>query len=122
MGLDWMQQLGINITTDNSGIQIHNIQLDETETETIEFKNEFKDLFYNNREMKDLSITMKLKDGAQIITAKRTTNTNTPTRTSSKRIQRFDRKRIHEKATEVTEACFMSPALITVKKDKSIEN
>ena len=36
MGLDWMQRLGINMNTENSGIQISNIQLDETERKIIQ--------------------------------------------------------------------------------------
>ena len=31
MGLDWMQRLRINMNTENIGLQIQNIQLDQTE-------------------------------------------------------------------------------------------
>ena len=44
MGLNWMQRLGIKINTDNSEIQIHNIQLDEKDSKTIQSMNELKDL------------------------------------------------------------------------------
>ena len=56
MGLDWMERLGIHINTINSEIQIHNVKMDDTERKTAQQKNEFKDLFYNNKEIKDLSI------------------------------------------------------------------
>ena len=39
--LDWMQRLGININTENSTKELHNVQLDETE-KLIQLKNEFK--------------------------------------------------------------------------------
>ena len=70
MGLDWMQQLKINRNSNNDAIQIHNINLDNTERKIIKLQNDFKDLFYNNKEIKNLSVKINLKTGAQIIQQK----------------------------------------------------
>ena len=66
MGLDWMQRLKINLNSSNDAIQIHNISLDNTERKIIKLQNDFKDLFYNNKEIKNLSVKTNLKTGAQI--------------------------------------------------------
>ena len=67
MGLDWVQRLGIHLNADNIVLQRHNIQLDDTGRKIAQLKNDFKDLFYNHREIKDLSVKMNPKGGAQII-------------------------------------------------------
>ena len=54
MGLDWMQRLGVHLNTDNSKIQIHNKEMDYTRKKTAQLKNEFNDLFYKTKEIKDL--------------------------------------------------------------------
>ena len=54
MGLDWMNRLGIALNTTSEDIKIHNIKVDETEKKILKLKNEFKDLFYNNTEIKNL--------------------------------------------------------------------
>ena len=70
MGLDWMQQLKINLNSNNDAIQIHNINLDNKERKIIKLQIDFKDLFYNIKEIKNLSIKINLKTGAQIIQQK----------------------------------------------------
>ena len=42
MGLDWMQRLKIKLNSDNDGIQIHNIKLDNTDKRIIKLQNDFK--------------------------------------------------------------------------------
>ena len=58
MGLVWKQR------------QLHTIKLDDTEKKIAQLKNEFKDLFYNNKEIKDLSVKINPKEEAQIIQQK----------------------------------------------------
>ena len=70
MGLDWMNRLGIALSTTSEDIKIHNIKLDETEKNILKLKNEFKDLFYNNIEIKNLSVRINLKENAKIIQQK----------------------------------------------------
>ena len=70
MGLDWIKRLRIHLNAVNSEIQIHNVKMDDTERKTVQLKNEFRDLFYNNKETKDLSLKINLKEGAHIIQQK----------------------------------------------------
>ena len=70
MGLDWMNRLGIALNTTSEDNKIHNIKLDETEKKILKLKNEFKDLFYNNTEIKNLSVKINLKEDAKIIQQK----------------------------------------------------
>ena len=121
MGLDWMQQLKINLCSNNEAIQIHNIKLHNMDKKIIKLQNDFKDLFYNNKEIKNLSVKIQIKEGAQIIQQK-----GRPIPIHLQDQVALDLKRLikHgylERATEITEDCFVSPAVIKVKKDKSIK-
>ena len=42
MGLDWMQRLKINLSSNNEAIQIHNIKLDNMDKKIIKLQNDFK--------------------------------------------------------------------------------
>ena len=70
MGLDWMQRLKINLSSNNGALQIHNFKLDNTDKRIIKLQNDFKDLFYNNKEINNLSVEVQLKEGAQTIRQK----------------------------------------------------
>ena len=70
LGLDWMQRLEINLSANHDAIKVHNIKLDDTERSIIKLLNDFKDLLYNNKEITNLSVKVKLKPGAQIIQQK----------------------------------------------------
>ena len=70
MELDWMNRLAITLNTTNEDVKIHNIKMDEVEKKTLKLKNEFKDLFYNNTEIKNLEVKIDLKEGAKIIQQK----------------------------------------------------
>ena len=61
-----MQQLVRYLNTHKSQIQIHNIKLKDSEKKITQLK----DLFYNNKGVKDLSVKITLKEGAQIIQQK----------------------------------------------------
>ena len=65
VGLDWMKRLGIALNTTIDDFKIHNIRMDETEKKNLKLKNEFKDLFYNNMKMKNLSLKINLKEDAK---------------------------------------------------------
>ena len=116
MGLDWMQRLKINLNSNNGAIQIHNIILDNTERKIIKLQNDFKDSFYNNKEIKNLSVKINLKTGAQI---KQQKGRPIPIHLQNQVAQELKRLIKHgyvEKATEITKDCFVSPSVITVKK------
>ena len=70
MGLDWMQRLKNNLSSNSDATQLHNINLDNTESKIIKLQNDFKDLFYNNKEIKNLSVKRNLKVGAKILQQK----------------------------------------------------
>ena len=121
MGLDWMKRLEISLNTTNENIKIHNIRMDDTEKKILKLKNEFKDLFYNNTEIKNLSVKINLKEDANIIQQK---GHPIPIHLQNKvaeEIKRLIKNGYLERATEITDDCFVSPAVITVKKDKSIK-
>ena len=71
IGMDWMQRLKMNLNSSNDAILIHHVKLEGTETRIINFQNDFKELFYNNREIMNLSVKINLKDGAQKIQQKK---------------------------------------------------
>ena len=61
-----MQQLRMNMNSSNDAILIRHIKLDSTEKRIIKLQNDLKDLFYLNREIKNLSAKINLKEGAQM--------------------------------------------------------
>ena len=127
MGLDWMKRLGKTLNTTTDDIKKHNIKMDETEKKILKLKNEFKDLFYNNTETNDLEVKIDLKEDAKIIQQKGipcTPNTPVPIHLQNQvaeELKRLIKNGYLERATEITEDCFVSPAVITVKKDKSVK-
>ena len=120
IGLDWMQRLKINLNSNNDAIQTHNINLDNTERKIIKLQNDFKHLFILQQQRDKESLgEMNLKTGAQIIQQK---GRPIPIHLQDQVEQELKRLIKHgyvEKATEITKNCFISPAVITVKKDKS---
>ena len=121
MGLDWMKQLGITLNTTTNDIKIHNIKMHETEKKILKLKNEYKDLFYNNTEIKDLEVKLDLKEDAKITQQKGRPVPIHLQNQVAEEIKRLIKNEYLERATEITEDCFVSPADITVKKDKSIK-
>ena len=121
MGLDWMKRLGITLNTTTNDIKIHNIKMHETEKKILKLKNEYKDLFYNNTEIKDFEVKLDLKEDAKIIQQKGRPVPIHLQNQVAEEIKRLIKNEYLERATEITEDCFVSPADITVKKDKSIK-
>ena len=121
MGLDWMTWLGIALNTTTEDVKIHNIKLDETQKKILKLKNEFKDLFNNNTEIKNLSVKINLKEDAKIIQQKGRPVPIHLQEQVANEIKRLIKNSYLERATEITENCYESPAVITVKKDKSVK-
>ena len=96
MGLDWMKRLGITLNTRTNNIKLHNIRMDETEKKILKLKNEFKDLSYNNTEIKNLGVKLDLKENAKN-TTKEKTSSKSSTRQSSRRNQKTKKTRIFVK-------------------------
>ena len=70
MGLDWIKRLKVTINSNTEAIKIHNIRMDENDKRILKLKNEFKDLFFNNTEIKDTIVKINLKENANIIQQK----------------------------------------------------
>ena len=121
MGLGWMKRLGITLNATTYDIKIHNIKMDETEKKILKLKIEFKDLFYNNTEIKDLEVKIDLKEDAKILQRKGRPVPIHFQNQVPEEIKRLIKNGYLERATEITEDCFVSPAVITVKKDKSVK-
>ena len=121
MGLDWMKRLEITTNSNIEAIKIHNIKMDDNEKRILKLKNEFKDLFYNNTEIKDTVVKINLKENANIIQQKGRPIPIHLQDQVAEELKRLIKNGYLERATEITEDCFVSPAVITVKKDKSIK-
>ena len=87
----------------------------------LKLKNESKDLFYNNTKIKNLSVKINLKKDAKIIQQKGRPVPIHLQEQVANEIKRLIKNGYLEGATEITENCFVSPAVITVKKDKSVK-
>ena len=101
LGLDWMQRLKINLSSNNEAIQIHNMKLDNMDKKIIKLQNDFKDLFYNNKEIKKLFGQSTFKRRGTSYTTKRKTNPNTLTRSSGIRTKTADQTRISRKSNGI---------------------
>ena len=102
-GLDWMNRLGITLNTTSEDIKIHDNKLDVIEKKILKLKNEFKDLFYNNTEIKNLSVKINLKEDAKIIQQK---GRPIPIHLQDQvayEIKRLTKNGYLERATEITE-------------------
>ena len=121
MGLDWMKRLKITINSNTEGIKIHNIRMDENDKRIVKLKNEFKYLLYNNTEIKDTVVKINLKENANIIQQKGRPIPIHLQDQVAEELKRLIKNGYLERATKINEDCFVSPAVITIKKDKSIK-
>ena len=118
MGLDWMKRLKITINSNTEAIKIHIIRMDENEKKILKLKNEFNDLFYNNAGIKDTVVNINLKENANIIQQKGRPIPIHLQDQVAKELKRLIKNGYLERTTEINEDCFVSPAVITLKKDK----
>ena len=121
LGLDWMKRLKITINSSTEAIKKHNIIVDENEKKFLKLKNEFNDLFYNNTEIKDMVVKINLKENANIIQKKERPIPIYLQDQVAEELKRLIKNGYLERAMEITEACFVSTAVSTVKKDKSLK-
>ena len=70
MGLDCVKRLKITINSNTEAIKIHNIKMDENEKRILKLKNDLKDLFYSNTEMKETVVKINLNENANMIQQK----------------------------------------------------
>ena len=83
--------------------------------------NEYEDLFKNNHTIKDLTIDIQLKKDTKPIQQKGRPVPIHFQKTVKQELEKLIEKGHLEKADKTTENCFFSPAVITIKKDKSVK-
>ena len=115
LGLDWMKKLGITLETDKTVPQIQQIKEDPDITS---LKTKFKKLFTENHTVKGLEVKIQLKEDAKLIQQKGRPIPIHLQQSVGKEIEKLIKQGHIEKANNVDENCFVSPAVITVKKDK----
>ena len=118
LGLDWLDKLEIGLQGSKKTNVIRHVTEDERRKRII---NEYEDLFKNNHTIKDLTIDIQLKKDVKPIQQK-----GRPVPIHFQKIVREELEKLiykgHlEKADKTTENCFVSPAVITIKKDKSVK-
>ena len=82
---------------------------------------EHEDLFKNNHTIKDLTIDIQLKEDVKPIQQKGRPVPIHFQKNVRDELEKLIKSGHIEKADETTENCFISPAVITIKKDKSVK-
>ena len=118
LDLDWLDKLEIGLQGSKKTNVIRHVTEDERRKRIL---NEYEDLFKNNHTIKDLTIDIQLKKDVKPIQQK-----GRPVPIHFQKIVREELEKLidkgHlEKADRTTENCFVSPAVITIKKDKSVK-
>ena len=118
LGLDWMKKLGITLDTGRTGPQINHVTEDP---DIISLKRKFKKLFHENHTVEGLEVKIQLKEDARLIQQKGRPIPIHLQQSVEKEINKLLKQGHIEKANNIDENCFVSPAVITVKKDKSVK-
>ena len=118
LGLDWMKKLGITLETGRTDPQINRI-VEDPDITTL--KKNFKKLFHENHTVKGLEVEIQLKEDARLIQQKGRPIPIHLQQSVEKEITKLMKQGHIEKANNIDENCFVSPAVITVKKDKSVK-
>ena len=114
LGLDWLDKLEIGLQGNRKTNIIRNITVDERSTKILD---EFEDLFKNNQTIQVLTIDVQLKEDPS--------NRRGPVPIHFQNSVRHELEKVIEKghlekADGTTENCFISPAIITKKKDNLV--
>ena len=118
-GLDWMEKLGITLdNTGETGPLINHVTEDPDITV---LKKRFEKLFNENNTTDELEVKIQLKEDAKLIQQKGRPITIHLQQSVGAEINKLMKKGHNEKANNIDENCFVSPAVITVKKEKSVK-
>ena len=120
LGLDWMEKLGITLDTAKIGPQLNNVTEDPDITTLEKNSKKFK-IFNENHTVNGVEVKIQLKDDSKLIQQKGRPIPIHSQQSVGKEINKLMRQRHIEKANNIDENCFVSPAVITVKKDKSVK-
>ena len=118
LGLDWLDKLEIRLQGNTNTNIIRHIETDERRQKLV---NEYEALFKNNHTIKDLAIDIQLKRDTKPIQQKGRPVPILFQTTVKKELEKLIESGNLEKADNTTENCFVSPAAITIKKDKSVK-
>ena len=116
-GLDWMEKLGITLDTGITGPQINHVA-EDPDTTTLK---KIKKLFHKNNTVKGLEVKIQLKEDARLIQQKGRPTPIYLQQSAEKELNKVMKQGHIKKANNIDENCFVSPAVITVKKDKSVK-
>ena len=94
MGLDWMQRLKINLSSNNEAIQIHNIKLDNMDKKKNKTPERFQRFILQQQRDKEPLSQSTIERRGTNNTTKRKTDPNTPTRPSGTRTKTTYQTRI----------------------------
>ena len=118
LGEDWMKKMGIQLETGKTVPQKHQVKEDP---EVTTLKTKFEKLFNENRTVNGLGVKIQMKEDAKLIQQKGKPIPIHLQQSVEKEIEKLTKQGQIEKANNIDENCFVSPAVITVKKDKSVE-
>ena len=118
LGLDWLDKLEIGLQGSRETNIIRNISTNGKGERIFE---DFRKLFKTNHTIKDLTIEIQLKKDAKPIQQKGRPVPIHFQKIVKNELDKLIEKGHLEKADKTTENCFVSPAVITIKKDKSVK-
>ena len=118
LGLDWLDKLEIGLQRSR---ETNIIRIISTNGKGERIFEDFEKLFKTNHTIKDLTIEIQLKKDAKPIQQKGRPVAIHFQRIVKKALDKLIEKGHLEKADKTTENCFVSPAVITIKNDKSVK-
>ena len=118
LGLDWMEKLGVTLDTGDTGPQMNHVIEDSDKTTQ---KRKFKKVFLENLTVKGLEVKLQLKEDARLIQQKGRPIPTHLQQSVEKEINKLMKQGLIEKAKNINENWFVSPAVITVKNDKLVK-
>ena len=118
LGLDWIEKLGKTLDTGKTGPQVNHI-IEDPDITTL--KRKFKKLFHENHTVEGLEVKIQLKKDARLIQQKRRPIPIRLQQSVEKEITKLMKQGHIETTNNIDENCFVSPAVIIVKKDKLVK-
>ena len=113
-----MEKLGITLDTNKIDPQVNHVIEDSDVTV---LKKRFKKLFNKNHTVNGIEVKIQLKEDASLIQQKGRPIPIHLQQSVGKEINKLIKQGHVEKSNNIDENCFVSPAVITVKKDKSVK-
>ena len=118
LGLDWMKKLVITLDTGKTGPQKNHI-IEDPDNTTL--KKKLKNSFPENHTVEGLEVKIQLKEDARLIQQKRRPIPIHLQQSVGKEINQLMKQGHIEKENNIDKNCFVSPAVIIVKKDKTVK-